>query len=98
METNDKLQENAYFKAKQRVKEIKEFYGNLISYAVVIPFLIFVNYYTYWDFQWFWFPLFGWGIGLTIHGFSVFGYGSDWEERKIQELMEKDEQQNKSWK
>ncbi|MUP47191.1 histidine kinase [Gramella sp. BOM4] len=98
METNDKLQENAYFRAKQRVKEIKEFYGNLISYAVVIPFLIFVNYYTYWEFQWFWFPLFGWGIGLTIHGFSVFGYGSDWEERKIQELMEKEEQQTKSWK
>ncbi|MDX1762073.1 MAG: 2TM domain-containing protein [Christiangramia sp.] len=98
MDTNEVNQENAYFKAKQRVKEIKEFYGNLISYCVVIPFLVFVNYYTYWDFQWFWFPLFGWGIGLTIHGFSVFGYGSDWEERKIQELMEKEQQQTKSWK
>lgn len=98
METQEINQDNAYFKAKQRVKEIKEFYGNLISYCVVIPFLIFVNYYTYWDFQWFWFPLFGWGIGLTIHGFSVFGYGSDWEEKKIRELMEKDQQQNKSWK
>ncbi|SDR88558.1 2TM domain-containing protein [Gramella sp. MAR_2010_147] len=98
METVDNSQENAYFKAKQRVKEMKEFYGNLISYCVVIPFLIFINYYTYWQFQWFWFPLFGWGIGLTIHGFSVFGYGSDWEERKIQEIMEKDKQQTKSWK
>jgi two-component system, LytTR family, sensor kinase len=98
METTSNNPENAYFKAKQRVKEIKEFYGNLISYAVVIPFLIFINYYTYWDFQWFWFPLFGWGIGLTIHGFSVFGYGSSWEERKIRELMEKDQQQSKSWK
>ncbi|CAL65989.1 2TM domain-containing protein [Christiangramia forsetii] len=98
METVDNNQENAYFKAKQRVKEMKEFYGNLISYCVVIPFLIFINYYTYWSFQWFWFPLFGWGIGLTIHGFSVFGYGSDWEERKIQEIMAKDKQQTKSWK
>ena len=98
METVDNNQENAYFKAKQRVKEIKEFYGNLISYCVVIPFLIFINYYTFWGFQWFWFPLFGWGIGLTIHGFSVFGYGSDWEERKIQEIMEKDKQQAKSWR
>ncbi|MBT8318972.1 MAG: 2TM domain-containing protein, partial [Gramella sp.] len=98
MDTNELNQENAYFKAKQRVKEIKEFYGNLISYCVVIPFLIFVNYYTYWDFQWFWFPLFGWGIGLTIHGFSVYGYGTDWEERKIKEIMEKDQQQTKSWK
>jgi len=98
MEAVDNNQENAYFKAKQRVKEMKEFYGNLISYCVVIPFLIFINYSTYWGFQWFWFPLFGWGIGLTIHGFSVFGYGSDWEERKIQEIMEKDKQQTKSWK
>ncbi|WP_300436347.1 2TM domain-containing protein [Christiangramia sp.] len=98
MESVDNSQENAYFKAKQQVKEMKEFYGNLISYCVVIPFLIFVNYYTYWEFQWFWFPLFGWGIGLTIHGFSVFGYGSDWEERKIQEIMDKDKQQTKSWR
>ncbi|TRO66716.1 2TM domain-containing protein [Christiangramia sabulilitoris] len=98
MDTNEINQENAYFKAKQRVKEMKDFYGNLISYCVVIPFLIFINYNTYWDFQWFWFPLFGWGIGLTIHGFSVFGYGSEWEERKIRELMGKDQQQPKSWK
>ena len=98
MDTSEINQENAYYKAKQRVKDIKEFYGNLISYCVVIPFLIFINYYTFWGFQWFWFPLFGWGIGLTIHGFSVFGYGSDWEERKIRELMEKDQQKTKSWK
>lgn len=98
METADNNQENAYFKAKQRVKEIKDFYGNLISYCVVIPFLIFVNYYTSWEFQWFWFPLFGWGIGLIIKAFSVFGYGTDWEERKIQEIMEKNNPQSKSWK
>ncbi len=96
MDTNEMNQENAYFKAKQRVKEMKEFYGNLLSFCIVIPFLIFINYYTYWEFQWFWFPLLGWGIGLTIHGFSVFGYGSAWEERKIRELMEKDKQ-TKSW-
>jgi len=42
--------------------------------------------------------LFGWGLGLTIHGFTVFGYGSSWEEKKIREIMEKDEQQSKTWK
>ncbi|WP_081212487.1 2TM domain-containing protein [Salegentibacter sediminis] len=96
METDQMQHENAYFKAKERVKEIKEFYSNLISYMVVIPFLIFINYYTYWEFKWFWFPLFGWGLGLTIHGFSVFGYGAAWQERKIREIMEK-ESQNKTW-
>lgn len=97
METHELKEENAYFKAKQRVKEIKEFYGNLVSYCVVIPFLIFINYRTYWEFQWFWFPMFGWGLGLAIHGFSVFGYGATWEERKIRELIEKDQQQSNTW-
>lgn len=96
METNEIKEENAYFKAKERVKEMKEFYGNLLSYCVVIPFLIFINYMTYWNFQWFWFPLFGWGLGLAIHWFSVFGFGASWEERKIQELMKRDQQ--KTWK
>lgn len=82
---------NKYIRAKQRVDELKGFYGNLISYCVVIPFLIFINYKTYWGFQWFWFPLGGWGLGLLIHAFSIFGYGSSWEERKIRELMDKDD-------
>ncbi len=82
---------NKYIRAKQRVDELKGFYGNLISYCVVIPFLVFINYKTYWDFQWFWFPLGGWGLGLLIHAFSIFGYGSSWEERKIRELMDKDD-------
>jgi len=59
METILPSENNAYFKAKERVREMKEFYGNLISYCIVIPFLIFINYNTYWQFQWFWFPLFG---------------------------------------
>lgn len=88
---------NAYIKAHRRVKEIKEFYGNLSSYCIVIPFLIGINYYTHWDFQWFWFPLFGWGLGVAIHGFTVFGYGTSWEENKIQELMEKERQNTKNW-
>ncbi len=96
METPEMKENHAYFKAKERVKEMKEFYGNLLSYCVVIPFLIFINYMTYWEFQWFWFPLFGWGLGLAIHWFSVFGFGAGWEERKIQELMNKE--QRKTWK
>lgn len=79
-----------YIRAKKRVDDLKGFYGNLTSYCVVIPFLIFINYKTYWDFQWFWFPLFGWGLGLTIHAFTLFGYGQDWEDRKIREFMEKE--------
>ncbi|HSI68597.1 MAG TPA: 2TM domain-containing protein [Gillisia sp.] len=98
MEAQKSNRDNAYFSAKQRVREIKEFYGNLLSYCLVIPFLIFINYRTYWDFQWFWFPMLGWGLGLTIHAFSVFGYGAQWEEKKIREIMEKESMKKTDWK
>ncbi len=98
MDTIRPNENNAYFKAKERVREIKEFYGNLLSYCLVIPFLIFINLKTYPQFQWFWFPALGWGLGLSIHAFTVFGYGSNWEEKKIQEIMRKNKEQNKSWK
>ncbi len=90
MKTDYISDSNKYIRAKKRVDELKGFYGNIIAYCVVIPFLIFVNYRTSWDYQWFWFPMFGWGLGVVIQAFTVFGYGSDWEERKIREIMNKD--------
>lgn len=81
---------NKYIRAKKRVEELKGFYGNLVAYCVVIPFLIFINYRTSWGHKWFFYPMFGWGIGVIIQGFIVFGYGSDWEERKIREFMKND--------
>jgi hypothetical protein len=63
-------------------------------YLLVNPFLIYVNYVTYWDFKWFWFALLGWGIGLAAHGLTVFGFGSTWEKHKIRKLMEEDENLN----
>jgi hypothetical protein len=62
----------------------------------VIPFLIFINFKTYWGFQWFWFPLLGWGLGVAFHGFAAFGYGANWEERKIRELMERENNKNQT--
>ncbi len=81
----------AYIRAKDRVKKIKEFYSSLISYCIVIPFLFFINYKTS-DFQWFWFPALGWGMGLVFHGFQTFGFAQDWEEKKINEIMNKDKE------
>ncbi|PRB06528.1 histidine kinase [Chryseobacterium sp. MYb7] len=81
----------AYRKASRRVKELKEFYGNLTSYCVVIPFLAILNLVTAPGYLWFLWPSLGWGIGITFHAISVFGIGKSWEERKIKELMEKEE-------
>jgi hypothetical protein len=96
-ETIKTKESDAYSRAKKRVAALKGFYGNLISYCVVIPTLAFVNLKFMPQFQWFWFSLVGWGIGLTIHGFSVFGYGANWEERKINEILER-ENSKKNWK
>ena len=98
METTLNTNENtAYYRAKKRVDELKGFYGNLISYCCVIPFLIFINLTFSPNFQWFWFSAAGWGFGLTMHAFKVFGYSSNWEERKIQEILHKEEQKQ-TWK
>ncbi|RDI57549.1 2TM domain-containing protein [Flavobacterium glaciei] len=90
METNTISNENlAYARAKERVEKLKGFYGNLISYCIVIPILIIVNLSSPHPFQWFWFPLLGWGMGLTFHALETFGYGKNWEEQKIQEILNK---------
>ncbi|WP_289662330.1 histidine kinase [Flavobacterium panacagri] len=87
----------AYYRAKKRVEELKGFYANVISYCCVIPLLVFINLRFSPGFQWFWFSALGWGFGVTMHAFKVFGYSSDWEERKIREIMERDNKQ-KTWK
>jgi 2TM domain/Histidine kinase len=90
------MEANVYIRAKKRVEELKGFYGNLISYCCIIPILIFINLTYMPEFQWFWFSTLGWGFGLTMHAFKVFGYSTNWEQRKIRELMDKDKN-NKYW-
>lgn len=98
-ETSSRL-DDTYVRARNHVEELKSFYYSLISYCLVIPFLIFINYKTFWGFQWFWFPMFGWGIGLAVQAYKVFvnnGFlGKNWEKRKIEEFMQ--QEQNKKWK
>jgi hypothetical protein len=96
--------EDKYAAAERKVKRLKGFYTHLIVYLCVNVFIVFVNindlnpdesYFKKENF----FTAFFWGIGLVAHGLSVFGrdlfFGSDWEERKIQEFMDKDK--NKKW-
>jgi hypothetical protein len=86
----------AYIKAKERVEKLKGFYGNLISYCCVIPVLVFINLSTG-GFQWFWFPMMGWGLGVCFHAFDTFGYGKSWEDKKIQQILNKENQSNTKW-
>ena len=81
-----------YQKAREHVERIKGFYSNLVSYCLVIPALAIFNHITSPQFYWFFFPMFGWGFGVIMHGLRTFNYniflGKNWEDRKIQEFME----------
>ena len=94
--TNIYSEDMAYVRAKERVEKLKGFYGNLISYCVVIPVLVLINLNTS-SFQWFWFPMLGWGMGLTFHAFETFGFGKSWEEKKIQEILQKEDKEESKW-
>lgn len=94
METTTTISEDRYIKAQKKVEDLKGFYGNLTSYIVVNIGLLILNLVTSPNHLWFFYPLIGWGIGVAIHGMSVFNYmpflNRDWEEKKIQELMNKE--------
>ena len=99
MKYSDDLENSKYVQAVEKVEKLKEFYQNLASYCLVIPFLIFINLRFSPRFQWFWFPMLGWGIGLMFHFLEVNNYniflGKNWEDRKIREMMEKENQQKR---
>ena len=97
----DLNKENKYLRAKERVDELKKFYGNITSYVLVISLLAGINYWTNeWRYMWFLWAAFGWGIGLLFHALKTFNlnpfFGRDWEQRKIREFME-DEDSKTRW-
>jgi hypothetical protein len=74
--TTDYNENNAYY--RERVEELKGFYGNLISYCIVI--FDFINLV----FSTLSMVLVSAGVGvLTGNALKVFGYSSNWEERKF---------------
>ncbi|MDO5970466.1 2TM domain-containing protein [Flavivirga aquimarina] len=89
--------EKAYLRAQKRLKEIKGFYWHLFWYVVVNIFIFIMiasnSDGDIWHLGTFSTPLF-WGIGLGFHAIGVFGknlfFGKAWEERKINEFMDKD--------
>lgn len=93
MEASYNDEQNIYLKAQKRVEDLKGFYGNLTMYILVMIGLTILNLSTYPQFLWFFYPMIGWGIGVAVHAIAVFNFipifGRDWEEKKINELMQK---------
>lgn len=98
-------------RAQKQVKKIKGWYNHLTIY-ILVSILLQLFYSGYFGFSpitddtpgyiRFISPV-CWGIGLLLHGLFVF-HGSyfrslwrGWEERKINEIMQQDEEELKKW-
>lgn len=85
-------EEERYKRAKARVGELKEFYEHLTIYIGVNITLVIINLVTSPNTLWFYWVTVFWGIGIIWHAIDVYGkLGKRWEEKKIKELMEKEE-------
>ena len=102
--TMDNYNEKKYKKAKKRVKEVKDFYLHLTVYIIVNLILIIINLGVFQSgfsgieipkWPMFTTPFF-WGIGLFFHGLKAFKgnfkFLNDWEDRKIKEYMDKEDE------
>ena len=90
MEINQNYTREEIKAAKKRVEELQGFYWNLISFVIILPFLHFVDLRDG-SYNWAFWPLIGWSIGITFHAIEVFGMfnSSSWKDRQIQKELEK---------
>lgn len=89
--------EEAYLRAQKKVKALVGFYWHLASYVIVNLFLIILivsnggELFSFGTFA----TAFFWGIGLLFHFLGVYGpafiFGKNWEQRKIKEIMDKED-------
>lgn len=101
----DNEPDERYYLAYKRVKRIKEFYVHLLVYILVNLFILGRKYFErgnvdFFDWDTFSRPIF-WGIGIIAHASTVFSrdliFGDNWEEKKIQEFMDKGKSNEKKW-
>jgi len=89
------MNDESYEKARKRVKEIKGFYFNLITYLVVNLVLLIINLVTRPHHLWFYWVAIFWGIGILFNAANVFlrkgrFMGSEWEEKKIKKMIDRE--------
>ena len=90
------MSDEKYNKAKKRVEELKKFYSNLVTYIVVNIVLVIINLVTSPGSLWFYWVTIFWGIAILLHASRVFIFkgkflGEEWEQKKIKEIMEREE-------
>lgn len=100
METKSKYTNEEYLAAKERVEDLQGFYWHLGSFIVVNLFLTLLDVYPDGRYDWAYWPLFGWGLGLFFNAVRVFGFFNNhaWEQRMIQKELEKNRQSRQRFK
>lgn len=93
------IETERYYQAQKKVKEIRGFYEHLAVFIIINATIIVVNLMTSPEYLWFVWCLIGWGVGLLSHGLKAFEFSlllsKDWEERKIKEILEKENPKQK---
>lgn len=83
--------EREELEAFRHVRQLRGFYGHLAKYALVIPLLWLINWFTYPHTLWAIWPTLGWGFGILVHGLAVFkpGHflGPQWERREVEKRL-----------
>ncbi len=89
-------EDERYHWAKKRVEDIRGFYTHLGVYIVINVLLLTINLVTSPNALWFYWVTIFWGVGIAFHAMGVFVwdrfFGREWEERKVREIMEREEQ------
>ncbi len=104
-----------YEQAQKRMKQIKDFYGHITIFLIVVPLVLVARFWVLpaygiisedagfenWiNWNTYVFPVL-WLMAIGIHGLVTFKPKplKDWEDKKIQELMEReDEEIQEHWK
>jgi 2TM domain len=82
-------------RAEARVRRLRNFYSNLITFVFVNVLLLIINLIANPQNLWFYWVTLIWGIILLVQAFKIFTIrdqflGDEWEQRKINEIMEKE--------
>lgn len=99
-------EEELYLQARKKVEKIKGFYVHFAVYIVINIFLLAIiavnldkgeNFWKFGHFS----TAFFWGIGIVFHALGVFGadiiFGKDWEDRKIEEYINREKERSSGW-
>lgn len=92
--------EEARTRAIRRVRELRDFYSHLAAYILVCTVLVIVDLATgdagttFIGLNWAYWPILGWGVFVAIHAIGTFSGFTEWEERKVEELYEREKQKD----